>query len=182
MAMKAFGEIRRQVFQRDIAAGHFAAACQHAAVEPDDLDGRRPLGDFQRLDRRQMRADPDHHADDGDARPQAKHGGPVEQPSDAAAASRFGASLAAALAHARLALRRGRGIVVIIVEATFGGLLRLLFGSGNAILGIETQISHGCGEPELRLLASALFPSPRHTPTLLTPVPPHATVRTLRAG
>ena len=56
-------QIGRQVLQRDIGAGHFAARRQHAAVEADDLDGRRPFRNFQRLDRRQMRADPDHDAD-----------------------------------------------------------------------------------------------------------------------
>jgi hypothetical protein len=52
-------QIGRQILERDIGAGHFAARRQHAAVEPDDLDGRRPLRNFKRLDRRQMRADPD---------------------------------------------------------------------------------------------------------------------------
>ena len=37
-------QIGRQILQRDIGAGHFAARRQHAAVEADDLDGRRPLG------------------------------------------------------------------------------------------------------------------------------------------
>ena len=35
----------------DAGAGHFAARRQHVAVEAQDLDaGRRPLGDFKRLD------------------------------------------------------------------------------------------------------------------------------------
>ena len=105
-----FRQIRRQVLQRDIAAGHFAARRQHAAVEADDLDGRRALRDFQRLDRRQMRADPDHDADDRDRRPQAEHHAPVEQPPEAKPSARFGAPLGAALgsraACARAADRR----------------------------------------------------------------------------
>ena len=73
-------QIGRQILQRDIGAGHFAARRQHAAVEADDLDGRRPLRNFERLDRRQMRADPDHDANDRDGRPQAEHRAPIEQP------------------------------------------------------------------------------------------------------
>ena len=108
-------QIGRQILQRDIGAGHFAALRQHAAVEADDLDGRRPFRDFQRLDRRQMRADPDHDADDRDRRPQAEHRAPIEQPADAKAAARFRAALGAAPARARLALGGG-GIVVIVVR------------------------------------------------------------------
>ena len=73
-------QIGRQILQRDIGAGHFAARRQHAAVEADDLDGRRPFRNFERLDRRQMRADPDDDADHGDGRPQAEHRAPIEQP------------------------------------------------------------------------------------------------------
>ncbi|MGY4600004.1 hypothetical protein ACVWXL_007750 [Bradyrhizobium sp. GM22.5] len=63
------GQILRQILQRDVGAGHLAALRQHAAVHADDLDRRRPLGDFQRLDRRQMSADIDHDADHGDGAP-----------------------------------------------------------------------------------------------------------------
>ena len=75
-------QIGRQILQRDIGAGHFAARGQHAAVEAHDLDGRRALWNFQRLDRRQMGADPDHDADDGDRGPQAEHRAPVDQPAE----------------------------------------------------------------------------------------------------
>ena len=100
-------QIGRQILQRDIGAGHFAARRQHAAVEADDLDRRRPLWDFQRLDRRQMRADPDHDADDGDRRPQAEHRAPIDQPAEAGLRPRdFERRLAPLLARARLALAR----------------------------------------------------------------------------
>ena len=88
-------QMRRQILQRNIGAGHFAARRQHAAVEADDLDGRRPLRDFQRLDRRQMRADPDHDADCRDHGPEAEHRAPVDQAAEAAAGARLGLALAA---------------------------------------------------------------------------------------
>jgi len=66
---EGFRQIGRQILQCDIGAGHFAALGQHAAVEADDLDGRRALRDFQRLDRGQVGADPDHHADGGNGAP-----------------------------------------------------------------------------------------------------------------
>jgi hypothetical protein len=79
---EGLGQIGRQILQRDIGAGHFAARRQHAAVEADDLDGRRPFRNFERLDRRQMRADPDHDADHCDRRPQPEHRAPIEQARD----------------------------------------------------------------------------------------------------
>jgi hypothetical protein len=44
---EGLGQIGRQVLQCDVGAGHLAALRQHAAIEACDLDGRRPLGDFQ---------------------------------------------------------------------------------------------------------------------------------------
>ena len=55
--------VARQVLQRHRGAAHVAARREQPALQIDDLDRGRPLGDFQRLDRRQMRADPDHAAD-----------------------------------------------------------------------------------------------------------------------
>ena len=51
--------VARQVLQRHGGAAHVAARGQRLALQIDDLDRRRALGDFERLDRRQMRADPD---------------------------------------------------------------------------------------------------------------------------
>ena len=101
-------QIGRQILQRDIGAGHFAAGRQHAAVEAGDLDGRRPLRNFQRLDRRQMRADLDHDADHRDHRPQAEHRAPIEQAGELKPPRDFDRRLAAAAAGARLALARRR--------------------------------------------------------------------------
>ena len=101
-------QIGRQILQRNIGAGHFAARRQHAAVEADDLDGRRPFRNLERLDRRQMRADPDHDADHGDRAPQAKHRAPIDQPSDAEFTARFRAAFGAAARSGRLALARRR--------------------------------------------------------------------------
>ena len=72
-------QIGRQIFQRNIGAGHFAACRQNAAVEADDLNCRRTLWNFKRLNCRQMRADPDGDADRRDYRPKTKNGAPIRQ-------------------------------------------------------------------------------------------------------
>ena len=61
--------VTRQVLERQWLTGEVAAARQRAALGIDDLDRRRPLGDFERLDRRQVRADIDHRADAADGEP-----------------------------------------------------------------------------------------------------------------
>ncbi len=157
-------QIGRQILQRDIGAGHFAAGGQQAAVDANNLDGRGALWNFQRLDRRQMRADPDHDADDRDRRPQAEHRAPVDQPAEPEPAARFRTPLGAAFWRARLALARRRLVVVLFRLALGHWLLRLVVGGGrNAILRREAQVGECCRKPEQRLLASAaLFPSPRH--------------------
>ncbi len=172
-----------QILQRNIGAGHFAAGRQHAAVEACNLDRRRPFRDFKRLDRRQMRADPDQDADGCDHGPEAEHRAPIDQAAEAAAGAGPGLALAVRRLRARLAFAR-RIVAGIAGLALCGGfLLRLVAAAGDAVLRAEAQLAQRCGEPELRLLASAaLFPSPRHTPTPPTPVPPHASGRDLRAG
>ncbi len=162
---EGFRQIGRQILQRDIGAGHFATGRQQAAVEADDLDGRRPFWNLQRLDRRQVRAGPDHDTHDGNRRPQAKHRAPIEQPGDAASAARFGAATAAAPALARPRLARLIVIVVVAGLASGRGFHRSVFGGGDAVLRPEPQSRKRRAEPELRLAASpAFFPSPRHTP------------------
>jgi len=141
-------QIGRQILQCDIGAGHFAARRQHAAVEADDLDGRRPLRNFQRLDRRQMRADIDHDADDRDHAPQAEHGAPIQQTGDAQAAAPLGPALGAAAAGARFALRR-RFIAVVVVGLAFGRrFLRPAVAVRNAVLRPQPQFAQRCGQPE----------------------------------
>ncbi len=83
--------VTRQVLERQRLAGEVAAARQRAALGIDDLDRRRPLGDFERLDRRQMRADIDHGADAADREPQSEH----RAPSRSRARSASGAACAA---------------------------------------------------------------------------------------
>src|SRR6185503_11767290 len=58
-------------------AGEVAAARQRMSVAVDDLDGRRTLGDFQRLDGRQVCADPADSAGRGDEEPETGDGAPV---------------------------------------------------------------------------------------------------------
>ena len=74
--------VRRQVLERQGRTGKIATPRQRVVLVVDDLDRRRPLGDFQRLDRRQMRAHPDHGADAGDTAPQAGDNAPISDPSD----------------------------------------------------------------------------------------------------
>ena len=112
-------QIGRQILQGDVGAGHFAACRQHAAIEADNLDGRRPLRNFKRLDRRQMRADPDHDPNHGDNGPQAEHRAPIEQAIEAGAGGCLGFAVAACLARTRLSL--AWGVDVWIAGLAFGG-------------------------------------------------------------
>src|SRR5262249_60224694 len=89
-------------------------------------DRRRPLGNFKRLNRRQMNADPDQHADAGDDRPQRQHRAPIKTAAEQRAAPAgalaltfaFGSALAGGFAWTArigviipaLAARRRRGL------------------------------------------------------------------------
>jgi hypothetical protein len=79
------------------------------AFVAEDQDRGRPFGNFQRLDRRQMDADPYQHADDRDYGPQCQHRAPINQPADTetplAAAPRFTGCSRPALAAAGAAMR-----------------------------------------------------------------------------
>src|SRR6185312_10959745 len=153
----------RQILERNVASGHFSARRQHATVRADDLDGRRAFWNFERLDRRQMRADIDHHADDGDGPPQSEHGAPVEQPGQADARPLlrppFAISIGRRLALARSVTPWTRGL------ARCGASGRLVVGNRDAIERIEAQLRKRSGKSaKYRLLASAaLFSSPHHT-------------------
>ena len=112
----------RQFAQRHLGAAHVAAGGERRAVEAEDQHRGRPLGDFQRLDRRQVGADPDQEADGGDHRPQGQNRAPIDQPAEA------GALLAGALFLARLP---GRGIVALAARrGRAAALLRARPGIG----------------------------------------------------
>src|SRR5271163_11766 len=183
-------QVWRQILQGYIGAGHFAALGQHVAVEADDLDGRRPLRNFERLDRRQMRADPHDDADGGDRRPQGQHRGPIEQAREAHTGTRFRASPGSAALAAGFVFARRRIVVVHLVRlalirlAPGRRLLRLVFLAGwDTVLRGEAQTRERSAEPELRLLASAaLFPSPRHTRNARTGKRPYRSRPTLAFG
>ncbi len=113
-------QIGRQFLKRDIGAGHFAARRQHAAVETDNLDRRRPFRNFQRLDRRQVRAHPDDDANQRDCRPQPEHDAPIEQANEAAARAAPGATLAAASSSAGLSLARSFVVGIVGGGLAFG--------------------------------------------------------------
>ncbi len=180
---KGVRQVRRQLLQRHIGAGHLAALRQHAAVETRDLDGRRPLGDFQRLNRRQMRAGPDHRTDQPDSAPQAEHQAPIGEARQAGANARPGAALACTSRRFRLALARRRVVVFDVIGIGFRrGLFRLrLFGRRDAVLWRQPQRRER-GQSELRLLASALFLAPRHRQRRSHHAPRHASGRSLRVG
>ena len=61
--------VARHVLQRQHGAAGIAAGGERTAADIDDLDRGRPLGDLQRLDRRQMRAGPGDDADGADDQP-----------------------------------------------------------------------------------------------------------------
>ena len=89
--------VARQVLERHRGAAHVAAGGEQMALQIDDLDRRRALGDFERLDRRQMGADPHHAADRGDDQPEADDRAPIGDASDGpspAAATLAAAALA----------------------------------------------------------------------------------------
>ena len=133
------GQIGRQVLQRDVGAGHLAACRDHAAVGADDLDGRRPLGNFQRLNRRQMRADPDDDATGGDHRPQAKDRAPIEQtanPAPGSSTRRLLVALGLRTALARWAFAR---LVIVHGGARIVTLRLVIAGLADAIPRIEAQ-------------------------------------------
>ena len=94
-------QISRHFLQRQHRAAHVAARGEHVTVVADDLDRGRALGNFQRLDRRQMRADIGDGAGAADRGPQAEHQAPI----DDAAGERAAAS---AFARFAFGLRRAR--------------------------------------------------------------------------
>ena len=93
--------VARQILQRHRGAAHVAAGGERMALHVDDLDRGRTLGDFERLDRRQVGAHPHGAADDGDHQPEADHRSPIGDPPDAPPAA------TAALALPRLPLALG---------------------------------------------------------------------------
>ena len=102
--------VARQVLERDRGAAHVAARGEQLAVQVDDLDRRRALGNFQRLDRRQVRADPDRAADRRRSPPRGRHRAPIGDPADASTGRRRRRlPLLAALALGALAAGCGLG-------------------------------------------------------------------------
>src|SRR5262249_34172788 len=148
--------------------GHFAARRQNAAVEAGDLDGRRTLRHFQRLDRRQVGADPDDHADRADHRPQAEHRAPIDH-----AAKQAAPVVPGFLAALLLFFARGRLLVFLVLVVVVGpplahGPLRLALGAGSAdaVGDRQAQVRERAGEAESWFLPRRVVsPPPEHTPT-----------------
>ena len=136
-------------------AGEIAAARERAALQVDDLDRWRALRNFQRLDRRQMRADPGDDADAADAEPQADHQRPVGNAADERADA-AGRALLARAAFARfrrrrvvdagaarsLAVTRSSGPVIVVERRLRGALLLSFCGHTQPV---PRRRIHGAG-------------------------------------
>ena len=119
--------ISRHFLQRRRRAGEVAAAGKRVALRVDDLDRGRTLWNFQRLDRRQMRADPGNNTGAADREPQAGDQAPVCDAADDCALAASGACLACAPLAA--ACRR-----LLVGDRPFRGRCRPVVG-GHAQLG-----------------------------------------------
>ncbi len=155
-------QMRGQVLERDVGAGHLAAGGEDAAVEAGDLDGRRPLRYGKRLDRRQMRADPDDHADRGDHAPQSKHRAPVEDIAEEAAS----VPRLLALAFGGGLLARLRLVVVVGLALAHRCRRLALVRRCDPVIAGEPQVGQRTGEAKPRFRPrSFLSPTPEHTQT-----------------
>jgi hypothetical protein len=72
-------QIGRKLLDRHVGAAHLAAHGERPAVEADDFDRRRALGNFERLNRRQRRDDEGDGTHRRDQRPQAEHQRPIDE-------------------------------------------------------------------------------------------------------
>ena len=72
-------DVARQFLQRDDFAAHVAAHGERVAADIHDLDRGWALGNFERLDRRQVRAGPGDGGDAADAEPEAEHQAPINE-------------------------------------------------------------------------------------------------------
>ena len=112
--------VARHFLQRQDGAAAVAAGGERAAVDVDDLDRGRPLGDLQRLQRRHMRAGPGNGAGGADDEPQPQHQAPIDRAADQRAARRTFAALLGAFAFGwRLAAAACR--TVASADAQLGG-------------------------------------------------------------
>ena len=174
---ESLGQIGRQVLQRDVGAGHFAALrqqcrpCRRSGSSADAwefpatgsaADGRRP-----RSRRRSRRSRPTGSA----RRPNRRGGRGRRRRRISTGAWRRAVGL-------RLALAR-RLVVGCSAFALAGGFFRLVRrrGIGNAIGRRQAQIGERRGQAEQRLLPPTLFLSRPHTQTPGHPAPPHASGR-----
>src|SRR5208282_5689247 len=97
--------------QRQHGAAIVATGGERAAVEVHDLDRWRPLGDFQRLERRHMRPGPGDGAGRADDQPQAEYQAPIDGAADEQALAARLARLARAFAFCRWLAAAARGAV-----------------------------------------------------------------------
>ena len=85
--MKALGRCAGMSLSGSAAPPISPRVGEHVGVEAVDLDARRALGDFQRLDRRQVQADPGEQAGHGEHRPDRQHRAPIDQADEAGPAA-----------------------------------------------------------------------------------------------
>ena len=147
---EGLGHVIRQFAQRHRRAAHVAAGGERRAVGAEDQHRGRALGNFQRLDRRQVDADPDERADCADHRPEREHRAPIDQPADAGTA--FAAAAAAPLTS--LARRGGLTTPPAAVAARSGR-------PAGAVLRAQPEVENAC----VRRPFAARLSSPRHVPS-----------------
>src|SRR5262245_12505260 len=74
---KGSWNVWRQLLQWQRGARKITAAGKRAALEIDDLNRWRTFGNFQRLDRRQVRTDPGNDTSTADRKPKTNYQRPI---------------------------------------------------------------------------------------------------------
>ena len=184
-------QVGRQLLERHVGAAHVAARRQDPAVDADDLDRRRPLGNFAATGSAAGGGDPRERADRDDHAPEPEHDAPVEQPRQQRAAAPAAAPTALALAaggRAGLGARPRRRRAVVVGGARLGLRARCsaiwLGGGGRTVVGGGPQVGvRRLVRVELRLAPRArLSPSRPHASRPVDQPRGHGRERGLRGG
>jgi hypothetical protein len=99
--------VDRQVAHRHGGTAHVPARGERCAVEAENESRWRAFRNFQRLDRRQMDADPNNRADAGDHEPKREDRTPVDKAAEAGAAFLAAATALAGLPGAFIVAAAG---------------------------------------------------------------------------
>ena len=159
----------RHVFRQVFHPGRNTAVATHrqnTTIRSGDLDRRRTFRHFERLDRRQVSADPDDDPDETDHPPQTENEAPIGDAD--------GQGFATPAAAGPALLRRGRRIAAGGFGLAAAGrlLARARLGAGHvlvacreSVLRVDAQLPFGALDIELWLAARAFVsPSQSHPP------------------